>query len=142
MLMQGLQLSSKSFSQENLKLMEEGLKLFNSQKYWECHEALEHIWLEDRGNPIRYVYWAVIQIAAALVHYRDKNIIGARALIKKGKEKIVYCEKNSVESTFLNGSLEWEKLKSLVFDLEEDFELSHLKSLFNFRFKKYKKFLK
>ena len=57
------------FSLSELEKMSEAVRLFNAQKYWECHEELEHHWLEEPG-PLRNVYWAVIQVAAAMIHYR------------------------------------------------------------------------
>ena len=54
------------FDQTHLAIMEQGIYLFNAQKYWECHEELEHHWLEEPG-PIRNVYWAVIQVAASMM---------------------------------------------------------------------------
>ena len=47
-----------------------------SKKYWECHEELEHHWLEDAGDNARLIYWAVIQVAAAMYHFRDDNLKG------------------------------------------------------------------
>lgn len=69
------------FSPSHLEKMKEGLTLFNEQKYWECHEALEDVWMEDRNDNARNVYWAVIQVAAACIHYRDSNLIGAQGKI-------------------------------------------------------------
>ena len=74
--------------------------MFNEQKYWECHEELEHHWLEDSGDNARLIYWAVIQVAAAMYHYRDKNLIGVQGLLKKARDKLVRAEKNKVETLF------------------------------------------
>ena len=37
------------FTPEHFEKMKKGVQLFNEQKYWECHEELEHHWLEDAG---------------------------------------------------------------------------------------------
>ena len=74
------------FTSEHLEKMQTGLQLFNEKKYWECHEEFEDLWLEDRGDPVRNVYWAIIQVAASLFHVRNGKIQGARGLLKKAKE--------------------------------------------------------
>ena len=81
------------FTEEHLENTKEGVLLFNEQKYWECHEVLEDHWLESRGDNARYVYWAIIQVAAAMIHYRDENLSGARGLIAKAKEKFQKIDK-------------------------------------------------
>ena len=75
------------FTKEHLEAIKEGILLFNDQAYYECHEALEDLWLSDVGDNARLVYWAIIQVAAAMIHFREDNVIGARGLIKKAKDK-------------------------------------------------------
>jgi len=118
--------------------MKDGIDLFNEQKYWECHEALEDIWIEDKNDPVRNVYWAVIQVAACLIHFRDKNIIGARGLLKKSKEKFKRCETLFIENDLLFNKLEWIQLKELVFNIDEESDpLEKYTNLYNFKFKAY-----
>lgn len=123
-----------AFDRENLALMVRGIELFNQQLYWECHEEFEHHWLEEAG-PIRNVYWAVIQVAAAMIHYRDHNLTGARGLIYKAKQKFNRCEEFHVESDLLNSELSWSELKKLVRNVPEAPQLEDFKNLFSFRFK-------
>lgn len=122
------------FEISNLELMRKGIELFNAQKYWECHEELEHHWLEEPGN-IRNVYWAVIQVAAAMIHYRENNLIGATGLINKAKQKIDRVEKMNLENMILYENLDWKALKKLVRKVPDIPELSDFKLLFEFRFK-------
>ena len=123
------------FSQEHLDKMHEGIDLFNRQLYWECHEALEHIWLEDRGDPHRYVYWAVIQVAAAMVHYQKNNLIGANTMIKKAQEKFKKCHELGVVSDYLEKQLKWSLLESLSFEIPDNSsKIEVFKKLFDFRF--------
>ncbi len=124
----------KQFDQTHFKIITEGIRLFNAQKYWECHEELEHHWLEDRG-PIRNVYWAIIQVAAALIHYRDGNLIGARGLIFKAKKKFDQAEDFKIESELLEEELSWSVLKNLTRAIPDEPELVDFKILFDFRFK-------
>lgn len=122
------------FSEAHLQIIAEGVRLFNAQKYWECHEDLEHYWLEESG-PIRNIYWAVIQVAAAMIHYRDQNIIGAKGLIVKAKQKFDRCEQFKIESELLENNLSWTELKKMVRLVPEEPELEDFKNLFEFRFK-------
>ena len=121
------------FDHIHLQIIAEGLRLFNAQKYWECHEELEHHWLEEAG-PIRNVYWAVIQVAASMIHYRDKNLVGAQGLINKARLKFDRCEQFKIESELLYKNLNWNELKNLVRAVPTEAQLDHFKNLFEFRF--------
>lgn len=123
-----------AFDKENLALMKKGIELFNQQLYWECHEEFEHHWLEERG-PLRNVYWAVIQVAAAMIHYRDNNLVGARGLIFKAKQKFIRCEESHIESELLNSELSWNELKKMVRRVPDSPQIEDFKELFFFRFK-------
>lgn len=122
------------FELEHLAIMEEGILLYNAQKYWECHEDLEHHWLEEPG-PLRNVYWAVIQVAAAMIHFREGNLVGARGLIFKAKQKFERTEQFNIESELLKSELSWDELKSLVRSVPAESQLSDYKKLYDFRFK-------
>lgn len=123
------------FGPEHLENTKEGVLLFNQQKYWECHEVLEDHWLEGRGDNARYVYWAIIQVAACMIHYRDKNLSGARGLLAKAKEKFEKIESLKVSTEILDKNLDWVKLKAEVFDIPREAELEKFSRLFEFRFK-------
>jgi predicted metal-dependent hydrolase len=127
------------FTPEHLKKMKEGVELFNEQKYWECHEALEDVWMEDRNDNARNVYWAVIQVAAACIHYRDNKIIGSQGMIMKAKQKFKRCRDMHILTDLAFKYLDWEELERIVLRIP-DGELSQLedfKELFAFRFKNY-----
>ncbi len=122
------------FDEIHLQTIVEGVRLFNAQKYWECHENLEDHWLEEAG-PMRNIYWAIIQVAAAMIHYREGNLIGAQGLIVKAKQKFDRCEQYKIESALLENNLSWGHLKELVRKIPADPVLSDFKHLFDFRFK-------
>ena len=127
------------FSPQHLNKMQEGVELFNEQKYWECHESLEHVWLEDRGDQARNVYWAVIQVAAACIHYRDSKIIGAQGMIFKAKEKFRRCRDLNILTQLAFDYLDWEELEKLVMVIpDKEAKLEEFKSIYEFRFKNYK----
>lgn len=128
------------FSPEHLEKMQEGVELFNEQKYWECHESLEDVWMEDRGDLARNVYWAVIQVAAACIHYRDSKIVGAQGMIVKAKEKFLRCREKLILTSLAFDYLDWEELEKLVMEIPaKDAKLEDFKALYDFRFKNYKR---
>jgi hypothetical protein len=125
------------FELDHLKKMEEGLSLFNEQKYWECHEALEDLWMEDRQDPIRNIYWAVIQVAAACIHFRDSNLIGAQSMITKAKEKFKRCHEMNLLSPLAIDKLNWNEFEGIVFKIPEGTQskLEDFEEIYHFRFK-------
>jgi predicted metal-dependent hydrolase len=54
----------------------EGIRLFNSGRYFEAHEALEHAWKEEKGK-IRELYRGILQVAVVYLHITRKNYNGA-----------------------------------------------------------------
>ena len=66
-----------------IKLVE-ALSLFNRRYYWETHEILEELWLEERGRP-KLFYQGIIQAAAALYHVLNAN---PRGVIKLAEDSI------------------------------------------------------
>lgn len=123
------------FTVEHLGKIKQGIELFNRQKYWECHEYLEDHWFEDMGDNARLVYWAVIQVACSMIHYRDGNLSGAFGMLKKAKGKFVQCKEKGVETELLYKTLSWQKLKNLVFSIPDDAPIEEYKKLYTFRFK-------
>jgi hypothetical protein len=126
------------FSPEHLAKMAEGVELFNEQKYWECHESLEDVWMEDRNDQARNVSWAVIQVAAACIHYRDQKIVGAQGMIIKAKEKFRRCHDLHILTPLALQYLDWAELEALVMNIpDKDAVLENFEDLYNFRFKNY-----
>lgn len=65
----------------------EGIELFNSAHFYECHEILEDIWRAE-PDPIRALYQGILQIGVAFHHLRRGNWRGAVKLLNGGTEKI------------------------------------------------------
>ena len=65
----------------------EGVRLFNTQKFFEAHEALEAVWLKAHGEE-KILLHGLIQVAAAFHHYRRDNPAGFRSLLEKGSKKL------------------------------------------------------
>lgn len=125
------------FSNEHLQKITEGIQLFNEQKYWECHEALEDVWMEDRQDPTRNIYWAVIQVAAACIHYRDHNLIGAQGMMNKAKEKFRRCRELHILSDLAYKFLDWEEFEKTCLKIPDgnQSELKDFAEIFSFKFK-------
>jgi predicted metal-dependent hydrolase len=64
-----------------------GIEEFNQQLFFECHETLEEIWLEDHGQD-RTFYQGIIQIAAGYFKWQQGVPAGALKLWRTGLEKI------------------------------------------------------
>jgi predicted metal-dependent hydrolase len=64
-----------------------GIEEFNQGLFFECHETLEEIWLEDHGED-RMFYQGLIQIAAGYFKLQQGVPAGALKLWGTGLEKI------------------------------------------------------
>ncbi len=64
-----------------------GMEEFNQGLFFECHETLEEIWLEERGSD-RYFYQGIIQIAAGYFKWEQRVPMGAIKLLGSGLEKL------------------------------------------------------
>lgn len=122
------------FDIEHLKLMKEGIELYNKEFYWECHEVLEDPWMESGSDNAKYVYWAVIQVATALFHYKNENLAGALGMIQKAQEKVLHCEKHGVESNILKRYLSWGTFKKRVLSIPKNAKLEDFALLYEFKF--------
>jgi predicted metal-dependent hydrolase len=68
-----------------------GIEEFNQELFFECHETLEDLWLEERGEDRRF-YQAIIQIAAGYYKLQQGVPVGALKLWRTGLEKLVPYE--------------------------------------------------
>jgi len=59
----------------------EGLRLFNEEEFYECHEVIEDLWRETR-DVYRNLYKGLIQAAAAIYLLRRGPQSGARGLYR------------------------------------------------------------
>ena len=65
----------------------DGIRLFNAQRYFESHEALEAVWLKATGDRKTFLH-GLIQVAAAFHHHARGNPAGFRSLLDKGCSKL------------------------------------------------------
>ena len=64
-----------------------GIQEFNQGLFFECHERLEEIWLEEHGED-RQFYQGIIQIAAGYFKWEQGVLIGAIKLWHSGMERL------------------------------------------------------
>jgi hypothetical protein len=64
-----------------------GIDEFNNRLFFECHESLEEIWLEEHGED-RAFYQGLIQIAAGYLKWEQGVLIGAIKLWRTGLAKL------------------------------------------------------
>lgn len=119
--------------------MRSGVELFNQQKYWECHEVFEDLWAEDAHDPARYVYWAIIQVAAVCIHVREKNLIGASSMLMKARGKFAKCLDPGIRTQVMNDYLDWKILENIVASIPLKPELSDFETLSRFKFEHFPK---
>ncbi len=65
-----------------------GMDLYNAGQYWECHEALEEVWLEARPEDKLFLQ-GLIQASAAFHKYLvQKNAVGGIKLLARALDKL------------------------------------------------------
>ena len=67
--------------------LQKGIDEFNQGFFFECHETLEEIWLEEHGEDRKF-YQGIIQIAAGFFKLEQGVPVGAIKLWRMGLEKI------------------------------------------------------
>jgi predicted metal-dependent hydrolase len=55
---------------------------FNQQLFFEAHDVLEELWLEQRSGPKYSFYKGLIQLAGAFVHLQKNRLRPAAALLQ------------------------------------------------------------
>ncbi len=61
---------------DKVETVKESVDLFNDQRYWECHEAMEQIWRRESNSTEKVVQQGMILAASALVHaQKDEDAI-------------------------------------------------------------------
>src|SRR5437899_3263431 len=67
--------------------VQEGIRLFNEEYFFEAHEVLEDLWKREHGKPKLFLQ-GLIQICAAYYHFENGNLIGAETLLERGAQKM------------------------------------------------------
>ncbi|MFC5451689.1 DUF309 domain-containing protein [Paenibacillus aestuarii] len=62
------------------------LYYFNEMRdYFECHEVMEELWLEEGRSPL---YQGLLQVAVGLYHHANGNVSGSIKLFSAGLDKL------------------------------------------------------
>ena len=69
------------------ELVQRGIHLFNSRRFFECHEVWEEVWTPERG-PRRLFLQSLIHLAVGLYHSQRGNPVGAGRQLRKGLRKL------------------------------------------------------
>jgi predicted metal-dependent hydrolase len=64
-----------------------GVEQFNSQFFFEAHDAWEEVWMETSG-PERLFYQGLIQLAVGMYHLSNRNLKGACSQLTKSLAKL------------------------------------------------------
>jgi len=64
-----------------------GVALFNEERYWESHEALESAWKMSEGDE-KEILQGLILVAAAMVHWQKNERQVTLAVLKRAREKL------------------------------------------------------
>jgi predicted metal-dependent hydrolase len=68
------------------RLYVEFIFYFNIRRdYFECHEVMEELWLEEGRKPL---YQGLLQIAVGLYHHWNGNVGGSIKLFSQGIDKL------------------------------------------------------
>jgi predicted metal-dependent hydrolase len=67
--------------------LHKGIDEFNDQLFFECHETLEEIWLEDQSEDRKF-YQGLIQVAAGYFKLQQQVPAGALKLWRTGIDKL------------------------------------------------------
>lgn len=81
------ELDMESPIMENVEAVKLGLALFNEERYWESHEALEAAWRKSSGSE-KEILQGIILLAAALVHLQKGEQDVTLSVMKRAYEKL------------------------------------------------------
>ena len=71
----------------NSEQYREGLRLFNEEEFFECHDVLEELWSETMGAEKKFIQ-GLIQASIALFHFGNENFGGAKKLYISARKNL------------------------------------------------------
>jgi predicted metal-dependent hydrolase len=96
-----------------------------ARDYFECHEVMEHFWLEEGRAPI---YQGLLQVAVSLYHHQNNNVSGAIKLMTAAVAKLDLQQEpklgidlrtlKSDAERYLAQLLAWEQTPFAPYDLD------------------------
>jgi len=64
------------------ELFNKGIIAFNDRQYYDAHEYWEDLWLNYKLEDAKFIQ-GLIQLAVSYFHFFNKNLKGARSMVKK-----------------------------------------------------------
>ena len=64
------------------QLFNQGIAAFNKRQFYDAHEYWEELWLEYKLDDAKFIQ-GLIQLAVSYFHFFNKNLNGARSMMKK-----------------------------------------------------------
>jgi len=102
-----------------------GLKTFNEENFFDAHEIWEDLWSEYYLKDRDFIQ-GLIQLAVCFVHLQNKNINGARSLLKKSTKKLYSFPHN-------HRNVKLKELKHMMNELNIELELINNTTEFNWK---------
>lgn len=68
-----------------------GIEEFNRREFFECHETIEAVWVEEKRS-VRLLYQGVLQVGVALYHVQRGNWRGAMKVLARAIPKLAHFE--------------------------------------------------
>lgn len=93
-----------------------GITYFNSERFWECHEAFEAVWKECFEGEKDLVQ-GIILVAAGLVHYQKNQDDICLSIFNRALRKLSSC-------TGIYHTIDVERLKTKVYDMIQNKRIS------------------
>jgi uncharacterized protein len=72
---------------DNLIALDEAIEAFNQQKFYNCHDLLEAMWM-DASYPEKTFYQGLLQITVGLYHLGNLNWNGSKILLGEGISRL------------------------------------------------------
>ena len=86
--------------------LEEAVRYFNAERYWECHEVLESVWRPSKGEERSLVQGSIL-VCAALVHEQRGERGVALGIYARALPQIAWQEKyHGIDVTRLRRNVE------------------------------------
>ncbi|MBC8257315.1 MAG: DUF309 domain-containing protein [Candidatus Marinimicrobia bacterium] len=64
------------------QLFNQGITAFNKRQFYDAHEYWEELWLNYKLDDAKFIQ-GLIQLAVSYFHFFNKNLNGARSMMKK-----------------------------------------------------------
>ena len=64
------------------QLFNQGITAFNNRQFYDAHEYWEELWLNYKLDDAKFIQ-GLIQLAVSYFHFFNKNLNGARSMMKK-----------------------------------------------------------